>query len=85
MGAKAVKPAVRSFTVVASAAEWQRRFGDKLALDVLTDEDGGRWLVGSKLNGLLLNNEKQTTPLRWDAKRRVGIYSETNMWMWHPL
>lgn len=85
MGAKAVKPAIRSFTVVASAAEWQQRFGDKLALDVFIDEDGSRWLLGGKLNGLLLKDENQATPLRWDAKRQVGIYSETNMWMWHPL
>ncbi|KAJ6000759.1 hypothetical protein N7481_001168 [Penicillium waksmanii] len=85
MGAKAVKPAIRSFTVVASVAEWQQRFGDKVALDVFTDEDGSRWLLGGKLNGLLLKGENQTTPLRWDAKRQVGIYSETNMWMWHPL
>lgn len=85
MGAKAVKPAIRSFTVVASAVEWQQRFGNKLALDVFTDENGSRWLVGGKLNGLLLEDENQATPLRWDAKRQVGVYSETNMWMWHPL
>ncbi|CAI7628957.1 unnamed protein product [Penicillium pancosmium] len=85
MGAKAVKPAIRSFTVVASAAEWQQRFGDKLPLDAFADENGNRWLPRGKLNGLLLKDENQATPLRWDAKRHVGIYSETHMWMWHLL
>lgn len=85
MGAKAIKPAVRSFTVVASAAEWQERLGDNLTLDTFTDENGELCVSGEKLDGFLLEDEDQPVPLKWDPVRQVGIYAETDMWMWHQL
>ena len=85
MGAKAVKPAVRSCTVVASAEEWEQRLGDKIHLNSFVDQDGKRHVDGEKLDGFILTDQEQSAPLQWNPVRQVGTYLETDMWVWHHI
>lgn len=84
MGARVVKLATKSFTIEATAEKWQEWLGDKVALNVSVDKNGEKHLDGELLDGFVVDDDF-SVPLQWDPVRSLGCYTETDMWVLHPL
>ena len=81
MGARVVKIAPESLVKEAPAAAWREWLEGKIELDTSTDDDGKVIVLGEKLDGF----KHDGRPVYWDAKRQVGRYVETDIWVLHQL